>query len=427
MTQDQGRPLRLRGFESEASWVNQRNNRYRHAVLEACLRAALSNVVIDLKFQRVQVGDAVTPCGSLQASHHVLIFLRDCLALPFLFLFFCDLVHDLVEVECHVVSPFRYSGFRPIYAFLDQLFSDGVGMSSTRYRELLLNEKANLLDVQLRKLVVDTNKSSGHLIRQELILLEGNVDSGCALATATFTQGDCFTTLILIFQGNRLFSDDKDLFVEHQTHHGLLRLKIRLDVILNLGLWLLPFVRVHKEDGRRQVSRQLQGEVNLVNAWHKTAVNDVKDAHLFPQDVFAVFELLVLLNTFSIRWLIDSFHFFTTLKLTLKMTTTIMMVPSSFIHDIVVPIIVLIHDIVVHTLVLVPDFGVHVIVPVVHVIMPFHNVIVHRVPTPLVIMIIKLTTHWPHNIASCPWFVLPLLPVACERALFAAFELQVNV
>jgi len=142
--------------------------------------------------------------------------------LPFLFLFFRDLVHDLVEVECHIVSPFRDSSFWSFYAFLDQLFSDGVGMPSTPNRERLLNKEAYLLDVQLRKLVVNANRSSGYLIRQELILLEDRVDSGCALATATFFQGDCLTTHILSFQGNRLFSDDKDLLVEHQTHHGLL-------------------------------------------------------------------------------------------------------------------------------------------------------------------------------------------------------------
>jgi len=74
LTKDVRRPLRLRGFESKASWVNQRNDRYRHTVLEVCLRAAISNLVVDLKLQSVQVGDAITPCRSLQASHHVLIF-----------------------------------------------------------------------------------------------------------------------------------------------------------------------------------------------------------------------------------------------------------------------------------------------------------------------------------------------------------------
>ena len=82
---------------------------------------------------------------------------------------------------------------------------------------------------------------------------------------------------------------------------SLLRLKTCLDIVLNLGLWLLLFGTVHKEDGRRQVFRQLNGEINLVNAWHKTAINNVIDARLLPRDVLTVFEFLMMLNPVIFR------------------------------------------------------------------------------------------------------------------------------
>lgn len=231
-------PAGSRGLEAEARWVDQRNDRERCATIWQ-VDAANAAIVLDEDAQVVLVSDALGMTSRLDTCHHEAILGGYFLHHTLLLLLCLDFVLDLRHVETHGRLPLTLASVRPLHSLVDKLFAVGMAVETGPDSQDLLDKEADAVCVQLAIRVVNLDVALSDFIRQENILGEHRAHRAMTLVNAApCLDVACFRLSITNDHVNWLLTDDQNL-LEFHLIVLVMGLQNGLDIVLDLGLWLL--------------------------------------------------------------------------------------------------------------------------------------------------------------------------------------------
>ncbi len=170
-TERHGHPASCGRLEAETCRVDQGDNGHGHAAVWQ-VDAADTSLVLDKHAQEVIVCDFLTVRGSLNASHHELVFRGDLFHLALLFLLTCDFILDVAKIEGHLVSPVSNSCVWSINGLVDESVSVNMTVVADSHGQYLLHIKTDSLRLELAVLVIHAHLTHGDFVGQELVLLE---------------------------------------------------------------------------------------------------------------------------------------------------------------------------------------------------------------------------------------------------------------